>query len=167
MSKLHEKWHRHYLERCIVIGSMSKDPSIKVGAILTTDDWPPVQISDGFNGFPRGIYDLPARLNVRETKYKLVVHAERNAILNAARRGAPTNNSTLYVVAKDAALGYIYGQWCCSACVIEVIQAGVRRIVWPRGAAPKRWEEDNVLAYALLREAKIETIELDLTASPE
>jgi len=155
------RWDRNFLNRCLLIADMSKDPSTKVGAILTQGE-PGVQIADGFNGLPRGIADTFERLNNRDLKYKLVVHAERNAIINAARLGISTIGATLYVAGKDAPTGAIWGRWCCSACAIEVIQAGIKRIVWPAAITPLRWEEDALFSEQLLREAGVAIKEIPL-----
>ncbi len=59
----------------------SKDPTTKVGALIVDRDWRPV--SQGYNGFPKGIEDTEERLNDREVKWKMTVHAEINALIFA------------------------------------------------------------------------------------
>ena len=59
----------------------SKDPSTKVAAVAVGE--PRNQIAWGYNGFPPGIADTPARLAHRETKLSLTLHAEPNALANA------------------------------------------------------------------------------------
>lgn len=151
------RWHQNFLRQCLVIAELSKDRRTQVGAILTTWETPPAVLSTGFNGLARGIADTSVRLNEREVKLKLIVHAERNAILNAARMGIATNNSVLYVAGRNVVTGDIYGQWCCSACAIELIQAGVKKIVWPAFSSPSHWETDTRLSHSLLEEAGIIT----------
>ena len=75
------KWIQRYFKIAEQVSSWSKDPSSKIGAIIVGDKGQ--IISQGYNGFPRGVIDSEDRYNQRETKYKLVVHAEMNAILNA------------------------------------------------------------------------------------
>src|ERR1700722_2700699 len=86
------KWDIRFLELAKHISNWSKDPSTKVGAVLVNDLKQVVGM--GYNGFARGVQDTDERLNDRETKYKLVVHAEVNAIIQA---GHAARNSTLYV----------------------------------------------------------------------
>jgi hypothetical protein len=86
------RWDHHFLRLCQDHARMSKDPSTRVGAVIVGPDG---EIrSAGFNGFPRGILDSDDRLNDRETKLKLMVHGEMNAILAAARVGTPVKGCT-------------------------------------------------------------------------
>jgi dCMP deaminase len=82
----------------------SKDPNTKVGAIAVGEKGQ--ILSQGYNGFPRGIFDSPDRLNDRETKYRFVVHAEMNVIYNATYSG----------VSLDGAKLYVYGLPVCNEC---------------------------------------------------
>ena len=63
---------------------LSKDPSTKVGAFfLDPQDY--TIISSGYNGQPRGFFDLDPTRFVRPLKYHYFEHAERNAVYNIAR----------------------------------------------------------------------------------
>ena len=72
-----ERWDRYFLDLALLNAQMSKDPSTKVGAVIVGPDRE--VRSMGFNGFPRGIADTRERLECREVKLDLVVHAEMNA----------------------------------------------------------------------------------------
>lgn len=147
------KWHNHFLSIAQGCAKMSKDPSTRVGAVIVGPDR---EIrSTGFNGLPRGIVDTPERLSDRDTKLKLVVHAEMNAVLNAARFGVPLKGCTLYLAATDDS-GLVWGGPPCSRCTVEVIQTGISSIIsYPKNAVPSRWHEDLLLAESLLSEAGI------------
>jgi dCMP deaminase len=147
------KWDHHFLHLAKECARMSKDPSTKVGAVIAGPDR---EIrSTGFNGLPRGIADTEYRLTNRDLKLKLVVHAEMNAILNAARFGAPLKGCTLYLAASDDT-GEVWGGPPCSRCVVEIIQAGISGIIsYPKKTVPSRWHEDLMLAAELLKEAGI------------
>ena len=80
-----DKWHSHFLRMALLCAQMSKDPNTQVGAVIVGPDRE--VRSTGFNGLPRGVADTAERLHDRETKLKLIVHAEMNAVLNAARHG--------------------------------------------------------------------------------
>ena len=127
--KTMNKWTRRYLQRAKEVAQWSKDPSSKVGAVIVSHRGQ--SISEGYNGFPRGIEDSEERLNNREIKYKYVVHGEMNAIYNAGWNGASTFGTTLYV----------YGLPVCSECAKGVIQTGIGRVVvmHPRDI-PEIWE---------------------------
>lgn len=147
------RWDRHFLDLALTHAKMSKDPSTKVGAVIVGPDRE--LIGAGFNGFPRGIADTPERLGDRETKLKLVVHGEMNAILAAARRGHAIKDCTMYVSATDAS-GAVWGGPPCVRCTVETIQAGIAEIVsWPIKTAPSRWHADLEEARKLLAEAGI------------
>lgn len=145
------KWDARYLKLAEQVGSWSKDPSTKVGAVAVGDHGQ--VLSQGYNGFPRGISDNPERLENRELKYRYIVHAEMNAIYNASLAGVSLNGSTMYV----------HGLPCCSECTKGLIQVGVRRIVIPRQSVPDKWKESWQISRRMCEEAHVhvEMIELD------
>lgn len=152
MVEPNDRWDRHFLQLCLDHARMSKDPSTKVGAVIVGPNREP--ISDGFNGFPRGIHDTEVRLNDREMKNRLVVHAEMNAVLNAARMGHATRGTTLYLVATDGKT--VWGGPPCTRCTVEAIQAGIEEVVtFAFKDVPSRWADDIAFAKILLIEAGV------------
>lgn len=147
------RWDAHFIRLCLEHAKMSKDPSTQVGCVIVG---PYNEIlSAGFNGFPRGIKDSPERLNDRETKLALVVHAEMNAVLAAARTGIRLMGSTMYLSATDSS-GLVWGGPPCTRCAVEIIQAGVRLIVsTPKKNVPSKWHSDIERSGGLLREAQV------------
>lgn len=137
------KWDRRWLNLAKHFSEWSKDPSTRVGAVFVRDRRP---LSQGWNGFPRGIHDDDERLDNRDVKYRLTVHAEMNAIYNAGYIGVSLNGSTLYV----------YGLPVCSDCSKGIIQTGVKSIhtVFPDSLSPK-WNESGAAAHSLFKEAGI------------
>lgn len=126
----------------------SKDPRTKVGCVVLDDDF--ALISSGFNGFPRGVRDLPERYADRKTKLELIVHAEANAIAQAARVGARLKGGTMIVTA-------LYP---CSACAKLIIQAGIKRIYAPATQKPDPlWDDEKRISTLLFTEAGVEIIE--------
>ena len=75
------KWDKRFLEMAKLVASWSKDPSTQVGAVAVRNR---TVIAQGYNGLPRGMKDTHDRLTVRTLKIKRIVHAEMNAIYNAA-----------------------------------------------------------------------------------
>jgi dCMP deaminase len=144
------RWDDHFLGIALTCAKMSKDPSTQVGVVIVGPDR---EIrSTGFNGFPRGIADTDERLNDRDTKLKLVVHAEMNAILNAARHGVALKGCTMYLVATDRS-GEIWGGPPCVRCTVETIQVGISEIVsLAFKNVPSRWKADIEQARDLLCE---------------
>jgi len=124
------------------VASWSKDPGTTVGAVLVSDKR---IIATGYNGFPQGISDRFERYEDRDLKLAYTVHAEVNAILNAAKNGAKTNGSTLYVTFPP-----------CVSCSTSVIQAGITRVVCPDlSTAPPRWLDSFTMGNNLLLEARV------------
>lgn len=109
-------WHDRYMKMAKEVSLWSKDPNTKVGAIAVGSKGQ--ILSQGYNGFPRGIFDLEERLTDRETKYKYVVHAEMNVIYNATYSG----------VSLDGAKLYVYGLPVCSECAKGIIQVGIKEV---------------------------------------
>jgi len=147
--KCNERWDRRYLELAkYVATSWSKDPSTQVGAILVNYDFKKEFI--GYNGFPEGVDDDPERYNDRELKYKLVAHAEVNAISKA---GDYSIGSTLYVY-PSFSLPPI-----CNECAKFAINRGVKEVVGyladPNDPRVKRWEESILISRMMLTEAGV------------
>ena len=160
-----ERWDEYFLGMALRSASMSKDPSTKVGAVLTKQVLPgrrPNLLCTGFNGFPHGILDSLDRLNNRELKLEIVVHAEMNAVLTAAALGIATAGSTIYVAATDGTRE-IWGGPPCVRCTVECMQAGVIAFVSrPVKIAPSRWHESIAKAQALIVEAGLTYREVPL-----
>ena len=137
-------WGDKYIHLAKEISTWSKDPSTQVGAVVIGEHGQ--LLSQGYNGFPRGIKDSDERLNNRERKYELVVHAEMNAIYNASLNGVSLKGSTLYV----------YGLPICNECAKGIIQVGIQKVVAMR---PEKyniaWDKSNKNAEALFREADV------------
>jgi dCMP deaminase len=121
---------------------LSKDPSTKVGAAIFDDKRRVVSVA--YNGFPRGVEDSEYRLQNREIKYKMVLHAEQNAMAFAT---APLHGSTLFCTHP-----------CCTQCAAMAIQRGVKHVCWPEPSAEflERWSLDAELSNAMFQEAGVQ-----------
>jgi dCMP deaminase len=143
-----DKWDYRFLRIAREVSTWSKDPGTCVGAVLVKDKR---ILATGYNGFPQFIEDGPERYQNREIKLAYTVHAEVNAILNAARNGSKTNGSTIYVTFSP-----------CVSCSTGLIQAGISRVVCPDlSLAPARWAESFGLGQSLLKEAGVEVVPYD------
>ena len=134
------KWHIRYLKMAKMVASWSKDPSTKCGAVIVNADNEVVSI--GFNGFPRGVYDSPRKLNDRTTKLAMTLHAERNAILFAKQS---LKGCTIYTWPMHA----------CSECAAMIIQAGFWQHVTMMNDNP-RWQESWNIARDMFNEANVD-----------
>jgi dCMP deaminase len=126
------------------VSSWSKDPSVKVGAVAVGSKGQ--ILSQGYNGFPRGVKDFDGRYSVREEKYKYVVHGEMNCIYNACHTGASLDGATLYVT----------GLPVCSECAKGIIQVGITKVVmeYPKHI-PDRWKDSMKITEQMFREAGV------------
>jgi dCMP deaminase len=138
-------WNKWLIGLAEYVSTASKDPSTKVGAVIVDEDRRIVSL--GYNGLPRGVEDSDDRLNNRELKYKLILHAERNALLFA--RGS-IKGCTIYV----------YPMMPCATCASMIIQSGIKKVVAPHNENP-RWQEDFKLTQQLFKEAGVELLILD------
>ena len=129
-----KKWHWRYYDLAGEISKWSKDPSTKVGSVIVGNQGQ--VLSQGYNGFPRGLDDSEDLYNNREVKYDRTVHAEMNAIYNATRSGASLDNSTMYV----------YGLPICHECAKGIIQVGIRNVVMEYREVSKKWAHSCELA---------------------
>jgi len=123
------------------VSTLSKDPSTKVGAAIFDDKRR--LISVGYNGLPRGVQDSKARLHDRETKLKMTLHAEKNAMAFAT---APLHGSTLFCTHP-----------CCTQCAAQAIQMGVKNVCWPTPEPEfvRRWSNDMTLSLEMFIEAGV------------
>lgn len=139
------RWNLNYLDLAKTVSSWSKDPSTKVGAVAVGKHGQ--ILSQGYNGFPRGINDSIDRLTNREEKYKYTVHGEMNCIYNATLNGVSLKDSDLYV----------YGLPVCSECAKGIIQVGIKRVFtcYPENITDK-WKESGKLTSEMFKESNIE-----------
>lgn len=138
-------WHRWFLGMAEYAASASKDPSTKVGSVVV--DSKKRIVSVGYNGLPMGVKDTEERLHNRELKYKLIVHAERNALLFS---NSSVENCTIYT----------WPFMPCSSCAALIIQSGISNVVSLNSKNP-RWLEEFELSKQLFKESGVDLYLLD------
>ena len=136
------KWDHRFLEMGRLISTWSKDPSTQVGAVIVDDERRVVSL--GYNGFPIGISD-DFRLDNRNTKYKMVVHAECNALLFAAK---PLAGCTIYT----------YPFMPCPSCAGMIVQSGIDKVVSYK-TNTVRWAADFEVSRKMFEETDVTLIE--------
>jgi dCMP deaminase len=113
MSRRQKKWDKRFIGLSEHISRWSKDPSTKVGAVITNG----IKIvSVGFNGLPQCVKDFPEILEVRNIKYKHIIHAETNAILAAK---TDLTGCTIYT----------FPFLPCTRCASTIAQSGISRVI--------------------------------------
>lgn len=134
------KWNQRYFELAKLVSTWSKDPTTQVGAVITEDNY---IRGIGFNGFPRCIRDTEEKLNDRELKRKLMLHAEMNALTAAQGRG-----DTIF----------IYPCLPCNVCMALIMQSRITKIVAGDKIIDPVW--GNSFVENMLKEARIDLIKI-------
>lgn len=132
------KWTVGFLRMARECGRMSRDPSTKVGAVVVDDHKRIVGM--GFNGFARGVQDTPERYADKPLKHSLIVHAEINAVLNAATTEGCTLYSTFFP---------------CPTCAGIIIQKGITRVVALTNPKDAEWADRQALSMMQFDEAGV------------
>jgi dCMP deaminase len=144
-------WDRYFLSICDTVASNCKCRSRQIGAILVRDK---SIISTGYNGPPRNTTHCGDTCPRHQAGYGSgehlelcpAVHAEANAVIDAARKGASVLNCTLYMNSIIP----------CKSCMGILINAGVIQIVITDSI------EYDSLALRLAIDANIYIREFDL-----
>lgn len=131
--------------------SMSKYPGTRVGALILGEGFE--VRSSGWNGAPRGsAADEDGRLEDRVSRLHWAVHAESNAIANAARAGVSTMGCVMVVTHTP-----------CMACAKLIAQAGIKLVLSPRpdDDFAERWGIDLALTRELFQECNVQLVEIN------
>ena len=126
-----DKWDKRFMEMAELIGSWSScfKENRHVGAIIVRNKR---VIATGYNGAPQGIRScvdkgecLRQNLGIPSgTRQEIcyAVHAEQNAIIQAARVGCSVEGCTLYCTHQP-----------CVICAKIIINSGISRVVYKDG----------------------------------
>jgi len=136
-------WDEYFLQIAKIVAKRSTCLRRKVGALLVKNRR---ILATGYNGTPSGITHcdvtgcLREKLNIPSgERHELCrgLHAEQNALLQAALYGVSVKDSILYITNQP-----------CIICTKMIINAGIKEIVVENGYPDK-------MARGFLREAKI------------
>jgi len=135
------KWDDRFMQLAEVVSTWSKDPSTKVGAVITKNKR---VISLGFNGFATGVGDHTHRYEDREFKYPAILHAEVNALLFAK---SDLQDCTIYT----------YPMPPCAQCAAKIIQTGIKKVISirPSKELMDRWGKDMSIANSMYADAGV------------
>ena len=110
-------WDEYFLEIAKVVAKRSTCDRAHVGAVIAKNK---VILSTGYNGAPRGLahcddigHEIVAGHCIR------TIHAEANAIAQAARNGAPIEGATIYLTISP-----------CYDCFKMMINAGIKEVIY-------------------------------------
>jgi len=140
---MNTKWQQRFMEMAFLCASWSKDPSSKVGAVITQGNR---IVSQGFNGYPHGVTDNPD--NPRELKYQLTIHAEANALLHSKR---DLTGCSIFAT-----------HYPCPNCTAMIIQSGITHIYVPEQNDDflSRWSDQIAVSNTMIDEVGIVVTEV-------
>lgn len=140
-------WNSYFLKLAKDVSERSNCCRRKVGAVIVKDNH---IIATGYNGTPAGTTNCfdggcPRCNHAHATGEKLdeclCVHAEQNAICQAAKHGNAVDGSHIYITCSP-----------CLTCLKLIINAGIKKVVFNEWYKPFNAQEQN-----LIKEAKIDT----------
>ena len=104
-------WDEYFSCISLLISTRSPSKRLKVGSVIVKNNR---IISAGYNGFPSG---TPHVSIMRDSHEQNTIHAEQNAIADAARRGVSIDKSTIYITHRP-----------CINCTKFIISSGIKHI---------------------------------------
>jgi len=144
-----DKWDKRFMELAETVAEWSScyQQNRHVGAIVVKDKH---ILATGYNGAPSGIISCTERgeclrrvKNIASGTMQEVcyaVHAEQNAIIQAAKMGISLEGATLYVTHQP-----------CVICTRIIINSGIKRVVYKNGYPDE-------FALDLFSQSKVEII---------
>lgn len=109
--KGHERlsWDDFFICQAILTSFRSPSPKLQVGAVITLNNR---VISTGYNGYFPGVPHESIHIDGHEVN---TVHAEQNAIADAAKRGVSIDGATIYIT-----------HYPCINCTKMIIASGIK-----------------------------------------
>ncbi len=112
-------WHAYFMATALLIASRSGCERLQVGCVIVSGGPHRNRIvAAGYNGFLPG---APHVSRVRDNHEQATVHAEQNAVCDAARRGVSLEGATAYIT-----------HFPCINCAKILAAAGIERMVYHR-----------------------------------
>jgi len=139
-------WDEYFMQIAELVAKRSTCLRRKVGAVLVRDKR---ILCTGYNGPPQGLPHcsqigcLREKLNIPSGERQEIcrgLHAEQNAIIQAALHGIGIKNSILYCTHQP-----------CVTCSKMIINAGITKVIF-KGSYP------DALAVKMLTEAKVKLV---------
>ncbi len=134
-------WDEYFMGIAMLAAKRSKDPNTQVGACIVSQD--NIIISTGYNGTPRGVKNCfddgcprcsghaPSGTGLDEC---LCVHAEQNAICQAAKHGNAIDGGCIYVTCSP-----------CLTCLKLIINSGIKEVIFGEWYREFNDQEKNLI----------------------
>ena len=126
-----DKWDHRFMEMANLVATWSScfTPGRNIGAVIVKDKR---VMTTGYNGAPAGMKTCKERGECMRRKLGIAsgtraelcyaIHAEQNAIIQAAKLGIAIDAATLYCTHQP-----------CSVCAKIIVNAGIKRVVYEQG----------------------------------
>ncbi len=138
-------WDEYFMEIAEIVKTRSTCLRRQIGAVIVKDNR---IITTGYNGAPSGCRHCTEIGSCYRQEHNIpsgerhelcrAIHAEQNAIIQAAKLGNTTDGATIYVTNQP-----------CVICAKMCINAGIKRIVYKEGYP-------DALAMQMLEEAGVD-----------
>jgi dCMP deaminase len=140
-------WDAYFMQIAHLVATRATCPRRSVGAVLVRDKR---ILATGYNGAPSGLPHCPDLGPTHEWPTGCLraghciraLHAEQNALLQAAKIGVACDGATIYVTCQP-----------CNACAKMVINAGIKRVIY-EGEYPDEFSKE------IFRDAQLEVFTL-------
>lgn len=134
-------WDEYFMATAVLIASRSNCERLHVGCVIVTGGERKNRIvAAGYNGF---LPSTPHVSRLRDGHEQATVHAEQNAVADAARRGSPVDGCVAYVT-----------HYPCINCAKILAAAGITKIKY------REDYQNDPLVAPLLAEAGIKVLRL-------
>ena len=141
-----DKWDKRFIEMAELIATWSScfQPNRQIGAVIVKNKR---IMTTGYNGAPSGVQSCKDKsqclrrnmgiLSGTKQEMCFAIHAEQNAIIQAAKLGICIDGGTLYCTHQP-----------CIICAKIIINSGITRVVF-------KYEYPDTFALELLKEAGV------------
>ncbi|MDI6820779.1 MAG: dCMP deaminase family protein [Patescibacteria group bacterium] len=135
-------WEEYFLNIAEIVSSRSTCDRLHVGAVIVKNK---AILSTGYNGSPRGLphcddigHEIAGGHCVR------TIHAEANALVQAARHGTAVDGATLFLTNSP-----------CYDCFKMIVNAGIKEVIYENFYMSRYEASKKVLALAKKAQVKI------------
>lgn len=154
---LRPSWDQYFMEIAKLVSTRATCPRRSVGAVIVKDRR---ILATGYNGAAAGLPHCPPGGPENDWPTGCMraghcirsLHAEQNALLQAAKIGVPCEDAAIYVTCQP-----------CNSCAKMIINAGIRRVIY-EGDYPddfsKELFRDARLEVFVYRSGNLEKLEL-------
>ena len=152
-------WDAYFMQIAHLVATRATCPRRSVGALIVKDRH---ILATGYNGAPSGLPHCPEDGGINDWPKGCLraghcirsLHAEQNALLQAAKFGISCDGATMYVTCQP-----------CNACAKMVINGGISRVIYegdyPDDFSKELFRESN-MEVLRFRDGELEPVDLNV-----